>query len=137
VTLTVLGAVLILCISFIICFQTVVFHFKEVTKSHAFTKQKVKFNFAYLDPLDLMGRKMFLHWMAASTPRIIIIIIIIIIAIIIINWIIVIIIIIINVYVCMYVYCPLSQQKGITIGNVLILFFSPVNVNFNFYYNYY
>jgi hypothetical protein len=32
----------------------------------------------------------------------------------------------------MYVYCPFSPHNGITTGNVLILFFSPVNANFNF-----
>jgi hypothetical protein len=32
----------------------------------------------------------------------------------------------------MYVYCPFSPHNGITIGNVLILFFSPVNANFIF-----
>jgi hypothetical protein len=44
----------------------------------------------------------------------------------------IIIIIIIRFYVGMYVYCPFSPHNGITIGNVLILFFSPVNANFNF-----
>jgi hypothetical protein len=50
---------------------------------------------------------------------------------------IIIIIIIINVYVCMYVYCPFSPQNDTTIGNVLILFFSPVNANYIFSWNYY
>jgi hypothetical protein len=37
----------------------------------------------------------------------------------------------------MYVYYPFWQQNSITIGNALILFFSPVNANFNFAQNYY
>jgi hypothetical protein len=42
-------------------------------------------------------------------------------------------IIIIKFYVCMYVYCPFSPHNGITTGNVLILFFSPVKSNFKFF----
>jgi hypothetical protein len=37
----------------------------------------------------------------------------------------------------MYVYYPFSPHNGITMGNLLILFFSPVNANFNFSCNYY
>jgi hypothetical protein len=37
----------------------------------------------------------------------------------------------------MYVYCAFLLQNGITIGNVPILFFFPVNANFNFSWNYY
>jgi hypothetical protein len=51
--------------------------------------------------------------------------------------IVIIIIIIINFYVCMYVYSPFSPHNGITTGNVLILLFSPINVSFNFPWNYY
>jgi hypothetical protein len=51
------------------------------------------------------------------------------------NWVIV--IIVINMYVCMYVYCPFSPHNSKTIGNVLILFFSPANANFNISWNYY
>jgi hypothetical protein len=41
--------------------------------------------------------------------------------------------------VCMYVYCPFSPRNGITIRNVLILFFSPVitSIFFSFSWNCY
>jgi hypothetical protein len=43
------------------------------------------------------------------------------------------IIIIINFYVRMYEYDLFSPHNGIATGNILILLFSPINDNFNFY----
>jgi hypothetical protein len=42
------------------------------------------------------------------------------------------IVIIINFYVYMYVYCPFSPHNGITIGNVLIIFFHLLMLNLFF-----
>jgi hypothetical protein len=40
-------------------------------------------------------------------------------------------------FVGMYEYYPFSSHNGITVANVLILIFSPVNDNFDLTWNYY
>jgi hypothetical protein len=49
----------------------------------------------------------------------------------------IVVIIITCMYICMYEYCSLSPHNGITIANLLVLIFSPVNDNFDFSWNYY